>query len=89
MTPRASQNRIAVDDDNRIRVYVTSPPENGKANEAVCQLLAKALGLPKTALWVHAGHASREKSIAADGLQAEDAVDRLRALYGQPRLTDG
>ena len=60
VTPKASRNRITTEAD-QIRVYVTTAPEDGKANAAVQKLLAKALGLPKTRLRLVRGHASRDK----------------------------
>lgn len=43
VTPKASRNEIR-EEEGQIRVYVTTVPENGKANEAVIKLLSKALG---------------------------------------------
>lgn len=65
VTPKASANRIAVTEDGKhLRVYVTTVPEDGKANAAVIKLLAKALGLPKSALHIVSGETSRDKVIA-------------------------
>lgn len=60
VTPKASRDRI-LDDDGTLRVYVTAVPENGKANQAVQKLLAKALGLPKSRLELIRGQTSRDK----------------------------
>ena len=60
VTPKASRDRILVEDD-AIRVYVTTVPEDGKANKAVVKLLSKALGLPKTRLDLIRGATSRDK----------------------------
>ncbi|NIY71953.1 DUF167 domain-containing protein [Marivivens donghaensis] len=61
VTPKASRNRITVEDD-AIRVYVTVVPEDGKANAAVQKLLAKALGVPKSRLELVRGQTSRDKT---------------------------
>lgn len=67
VTPKASANKIKLekgaDGASLIRVYVTCVPEDGKANKAVIELLAKMLGIPKTALSVIRGETSREKTI--------------------------
>jgi uncharacterized protein YggU (UPF0235/DUF167 family) len=66
VTPRASAERLTLEegpDGLVVRVWVTAPPEDGKANAAVLKLLAKALGLPKSALTVAQGAASRDKLI--------------------------
>jgi len=67
VTPKAAANRIKVehhpDGTKLIRVYVTCVPEDGKANKAVLQLLAKELGLPKSALTITHGLTSKDKTI--------------------------
>ncbi|MFB9148859.1 DUF167 domain-containing protein [Roseovarius ramblicola] len=60
VTPRASRARIAVEGDV-LRIYVTAPPEAGKANDAVQVLLAKAVGVPKTRLRLVRGQTARDK----------------------------
>ena len=60
VTPKASRDRIVVE-EGQIRVYVTTVPEDGKANAAVQKLLAKALGLPKSRLSLIRGQTSRDK----------------------------
>ena len=60
VTPKASRDRIVVE-EGQIRVYVTTVPEDGKANAAVQKLLAKALGIPKSRLTLIRGQTSRDK----------------------------
>ncbi len=60
VTPKASRNVVKVE-DGAIRVYVTTPPEDGKANAAVQKLLAKEIGVAKTRLELVHGAASRDK----------------------------
>lgn len=61
VTPKASRDRIVVE-EGQIRVYVTTVPEDGKANAAVQKLLAKALGIPKSRLTLIRGQTSRDKA---------------------------
>lgn len=61
VTPRASRNAV-VAVDGVIRVYVTVPPEGGKANTAVQALLAAALGVAKTRLVLVRGASGRQKT---------------------------
>ena len=67
VTPKAAANRIAVDADGLIRVYVTTVPEGGKATAAVTQLLAKAIGIPKSRLVLIRGETAREKTFRVLG----------------------
>lgn len=60
VTPRASRARIEAE-GGVIRVYVTVVPEDGKANRAVQEALADALGLAKSRLTLVRGAAAREK----------------------------
>lgn len=65
VTPRAARARI-VQEDGALRVYVTAPPEDGKANAAVQKLLAKSLGVAKTRLTLVGGASSRTKRFRID-----------------------
>ncbi len=62
VTPKASQNRIERS-DGRLRVYVTTVPEGGKANVAVLKMLANALGVPKSQLEIVKGDTGRDKVV--------------------------
>jgi len=70
VTPKAKAERIkketSADGAVLYKIYVTAAPEDGKANEAVIKLLAKALGLAKSTLAITHGHTSREKTIKID-----------------------
>lgn len=60
VTPGASRDRIEVTQSG-LRVHVTAPPEDGRANAAVQKLLAKAMGVAKTRLVLRRGARSRDK----------------------------
>lgn len=62
VTPKAAQNRIRIV-DGIVRVYVTAAPDKGKANKAVIALVAEALNVPKSAVALVRGEASREKML--------------------------
>ena len=61
--PKARSLGVTLAEDGSLRVRVTVPPEGGKANGAVCDLLAKVLDVPKTKVVVVTGHRSRVKTI--------------------------
>lgn len=65
VTPKASRDRIERVEGG-LKVWVTAPPADGKANEAVRKLLAKALGVAKTRLTLVRGETSREKRFRLD-----------------------
>jgi uncharacterized protein (TIGR00251 family) len=74
--PGASRSEVAGLRDGALLVRVAAPPERGKANEELRACLAKALGLPKSAVELAAGAGARRKRLS---LPAE-AEDALRAL---------
>jgi uncharacterized protein YggU (UPF0235/DUF167 family) len=54
-------------DGPRLRVAVTEAPEDGLATRAACEALAKALGVPASAVQLVQGAAAREKTLAVAG----------------------
>ena len=66
--PRASRAKIGPVHDGRLKVAVTSPPVDGEANAAVIELVAKTLGVAKSAVEVVAGQTSRRKTIRVAGV---------------------
>ena len=80
VTPKSRADGIqASRDGGMIRVRVTAPPEDGKANEAVVALLAERLGLPRRSIRLAGGATSRVKWIEADGLEEAELWRRLEA----------
>lgn len=65
VTPGARREGI-VREAGLIRVCVTAPPEDGRANAAVAEVLARALGVAKTRLSLVRGATSREKVFRLD-----------------------
>ncbi len=81
--PRASRNRVLGYRDGWLRVSVTAPPHDGKANAALLELLAGTLGVTKARLRIVRGHASRDKAVAVDDLTPGEAKERLGPLLHQ------
>jgi len=80
VTPKAVRDEIAGWRGSELSVRVTAAPDAGKANAAVCAVLARALGVPKTRVQVVRGFAARHKAIEVEGLSAEDVA----AVLGAP-----
>jgi uncharacterized protein (TIGR00251 family) len=59
------------------KVRVAAPPEDGRANAAVCALLAELLELPRSAVTIVSGHGSREKLVDVAGIGREETERRL------------
>jgi uncharacterized protein (TIGR00251 family) len=80
VTPRAGRDEVAGWHGDELGVRVTVPPEDGKANAAVCAVVAKALRVAKGRVTVLRGATSRHKLLELDGVTAEE----LRAAFGEP-----
>lgn len=86
--PRASRSGIDGERGGAWRVRVQAPPVDGAANDAVCALLADALGVPKRGVRVVGGAAARTKIIEIDDIAAPVVQARLEAA-GAPRGKTG
>jgi hypothetical protein len=77
VTPRADRDAIeGVDEAGALRVRVTAAPADGAANTAVTRLVAKAVGLPRTAVRVDSGAGSRHKQLRLEGASVADLDTR-------------
>ena len=75
--PKARRNSIEVVDGSKLKIYVTTAPEGGKANDAVVALLAKRLGVAKSHVRIVRGHKSRDKLLDIEGLTEDEVIARL------------
>jgi uncharacterized protein (TIGR00251 family) len=78
VTPRSGRDSLEVGAGGVLSVRVTAPPDEGKANAAVCRVVAGALGVPKSAVAVVRGHTARTKTLEVQGL-TDLEVERLLA----------
>jgi uncharacterized protein (TIGR00251 family) len=85
VTPRSSKNRIAGKEKDFYRVTVTSAPAKGKANNALIELLAEALDVPKREIEIVSGKTGRLKTIRIRGLPAGDITKALEAKSREHR----
>lgn len=87
VTPRGGRDAVegfVADEDGRrlLKLRVAAAPTDGAANKAVVKLVAKFLGLPKSAVTIRSGETARVKTLAIDG--DADAIER--ALSALPSL---
>lgn len=73
------QGRVAAVDGERLKLGVTEAAEDGRANRAVCALLADVLHVAASAVSVTAGATSREKTLRVAGDPAR-IIEGLEAL---------
>lgn len=77
VVPGASRSRIAGRYGDGIKVQINAPPERGRANQAVIELLADALGVKPGQVQLVSGHAQPRKVFEVAGLEAGELAARL------------
>jgi uncharacterized protein (TIGR00251 family) len=77
VSPGARQSELVGRHGDGWKVRVTAPPEDGRANDAVLDLLAKQLELPRRSVSIVSGHAAREKIVRLEGIDRAESERRL------------
>jgi hypothetical protein len=72
--PRASQNQITGAVEGVMKVRLNSPPVDGKANQALINLLSKTFNVPKKSITIVRGETSTSKLIQIAGLNKETFI---------------
>jgi len=75
--PRAKKNAITGEVGGVLKLALTAPPVDGKANEACIEFFAKLLKVPRSSVTIASGQASRNKVIRIAGLSEQDVRQRL------------
>jgi uncharacterized protein (TIGR00251 family) len=77
VSPGARRSELVGRHGGGWKVRVTAPPEDGRANDAVLDLLAERLGLPRRSLSIVSGHKAREKVVRLEGIDRAESERRL------------
>lgn len=77
--PRASRDEIVGWREDTLRLRVSAPPLEGRANDAVVELIARTAGVARSAVSVVAGERGRDKLVRVTGLTPEALRARLGA----------
>ena len=80
--PRARKSGITGVVGDVLKVALTAPPVEGRANEACVKFLAEFLNVPRSSVTIAAGEASRQKLIRIAGMRAAQVEERLLAVLG-------
>lgn len=76
--PRAKKNAITGELGDALKVSLTAPPVEGRANEACVEFFAKLLRVPRSSVTIASGQSSRNKLIRVAGVTSQYVRDRLR-----------
>ncbi|MBI2679230.1 MAG: YggU family protein [Candidatus Koribacter versatilis] len=78
--PRAKRDAITGIHDEALKLSLTAPPIEGRANDAVIDFFAQLLRLPRSSITIAAGHTSRNKVVRISGISASTLEQRLVEL---------
>lgn len=76
--PRAKKNAITGEVGDALKLSLTTPPVEGRANEACLEFLAKFLNVPRSSVSIASGQTSRNKVIRVAGANRHSIEERLR-----------
>jgi len=75
--PRARKNAITGELGDTLKLALTAPPVEGRANQACIEFFANLLKLPRSSVTIASGESNRRKVIRVTGLSADELQRRL------------
>ena len=81
--PRARKNAITGEVGEALKLALTAPPVEGRANDACIAFLAEVLNVPRSSVTIAAGENNRNKVICVRALSAAQIREKLRAAFGK------
>lgn len=75
--PKSSRSKIVLDGEGRIKVYLNSPPVDGKANEECIRLFSEMLRVPKSRISIDRGEKGRKKRVLIEGTSLQEVMDTI------------
>lgn len=76
--PRAKRNAVVGEVGEALKISLTEPPIDGRANDACIEFLAELLGVPRPSVSIISGHGSRNKVVRVTGLALDTLRQRLQ-----------
>ncbi len=80
LQPKSSKNEVVGPYRDGVKVKVTAPPVEGKANEALIRFLAKELGVPPSCIEIIRGEHSREKTLKISGNMDQELMKKIEII---------
>ena len=77
VSPRSSKSIIKIDRDT-VRVYLNSPPVDGKANDECIRLFSKKLKIPRSAISIVRGEKGKRKLLEIQGMSLDEIMKILK-----------
>ncbi|MBU4260524.1 MAG: YggU family protein [Proteobacteria bacterium] len=79
--PKASKNSVCGLHGDELKLAITAPPVDGKANKAVIAFLAKLFGVAKSSVSIISGHQSRHKRCMVQGITLQEASRVVNGFF--------
>jgi uncharacterized protein (TIGR00251 family) len=79
--PRARKNAITGELGDVIKLSLTAPPVEGRANDACIEFLANLLNVPRSSVTIASGQKSRMKVVRIAGISADELREKLRSHF--------
>jgi uncharacterized protein len=80
VSPNSSENKIVGKSTSELKIKISSPPIDGKANRELVKFISKILGLSKSKIILSKGLGSKHKSLFIKGISIEKLDDKLNML---------
>jgi len=77
VNPKSSKSEAVIDSSGNIKVYLNSPPVDGKANKECIQVLSKKLKTAKSNIAIEKGEQGRHKRISVSGMSVEEVMAKI------------
>ncbi|MFM9874566.1 MAG: DUF167 domain-containing protein [Fimbriimonadaceae bacterium] len=77
VTPKSSQNKMAIQADGSVRIWVNAPPVDGAANGAAVKLVSQVIGVSKSQIEIVRGEKGRDKTFRISGLLLGEVMERI------------
>ncbi len=78
--PKSSKNGLNGQHGDELKLSITAPQIDGKANKAVVAYLAKFFGVPKSSVSIKSGRQSRHKRCVVEGVALEEVQKALKTV---------
>ena len=78
VNPKSSKSEALIDSSGNIKVYLNSPPVDGKANKECIEVLSKKLKTAKSNISIEKGEQGRHKRIAVARMSIDEVVNKIK-----------
>mgnify|MGYP001769672635 CR=1 FL=1 len=78
VSPKSSRSEVTIDTSDRIKVFLNSPPVDGKANSECINILSKKLKTAKSNIAIEKGDHGRNKRISVTGMTLDEVLAKVK-----------